>query len=137
MTIGGKINEFFGGRPERIEAELKFTCDGVECNESDILKPGIFRIFAYAKGKKEQVGMALVGVNARGPKPEFYLQNLDVPENYQGAGISSQILDRLEAIVTRHNGICRLKDEIYSNPRAVGMYERRGWRKDGEHHVFP
>ena len=135
MGFWSGITGFDQKRPERIAVEIKLSC-----GEDEVLTQEMFYIYAYVKGNSQHVGRARIGVNARGSKPEFHLANLDVlGEKNQGHGISSQIMDRFEALIRKHKGTGSVGDSIKSDSKAAGMYEKRGWRKskDGKSLIFP
>lgn len=67
-----------------------------------------------------------------GSEPVLVVHRLCVDPVCQGQGIAGQIMDFAEELALRR-GYAGIRLDAYSdNPRAVGLYERRGYRNAGQ-----
>lgn len=76
------------------------------------------------------------GVEWSGGGPVLVVHRLCVDPSRQGRGVGGQLLDFAEELA-RSGGRRWVRLDAYSgNPRLIGMYERRGYRRAGRIH-FP
>jgi ribosomal protein S18 acetylase RimI-like enzyme len=67
-----------------------------------------------------------------GGEPALVVHRLCVDPAYQGNGLGSQLMDFAEAHAKQNTYVSIRLDAYAGNPRAVWLYERRGYRKAGQ-----
>jgi GNAT superfamily N-acetyltransferase len=67
-----------------------------------------------------------------GGEPVLVVHRLCVDPAYQGNGMGSRLMDFAEAHAKQHAYVSIRLDAYTGNPRAVRLYERRGYRKAGQ-----
>jgi ribosomal protein S18 acetylase RimI-like enzyme len=69
-----------------------------------------------------------------GGEPALVVHRLCVDPGYQGTGIGSHLMDFAEAYATQNVYASIRLDAYTGNPVAIGLYERRGYRRAGQVH---
>ncbi|MGC4096516.1 MAG: GNAT family N-acetyltransferase [Nitrospira sp.] len=70
------------------------------------------------------------------PEPALLVRRLCVDPAFQGRGYANQLMDYVEAYATQHRYASLRLDAYSGNSRALGLYQRRGYREAG-HVCFP
>jgi len=97
-----------------------------------------------------QDGQCIAAVGLNDVQPEQYrplpwqcatgralvIHRLCVPPDWQQRGAGRHLMDFAEAFAKNHGFSCIRLDAYSGNPRALALYERRGYRRIGQAH-FP
>ena len=95
-----------------------------------VVEEGDLRIAAVSLNQEQDE--AYQKVHWLGGEPVLVVHRLCVAPAYQGKGIGGQLMDFAEEHAKQNAYVSIRLDAYTGNPRAVRLYERRGYRKAGE-----
>lgn len=76
----------------------------------------------------EKIGGAEIDYFSK-PLPLYQLTDLYIDSAHQGQGYAGELLDQVEAFLTKRKKPGVLVDAIMEDDPASGMYARRGWKE--------